>query len=102
MAVDVTTLAAVSVCRAIENKTDKEPKIKWVNDIFLDGKKICGILTEAVSDVETGMIDSLVLGIGVNVTTSPEAFSEEVRKVAGSLFRPEEPKISKISFAVPI
>lgn len=95
MAVDVTTLAAVSVCRAIENRTRKEPKIKWVNDIFLDGKKVCGILTEAVSDVETGMIDSLVLGIGVNVTTPPEAFPEEVRKVAGSLFGPGEQKISK-------
>lgn len=99
LAVDVTTLAAVSVCRAIENRTYKDPKIKWVNDIFLDGKKICGILTEAVSDVETGMIDSLVLGIGVNVTTSPEAFPEEVRKVAGSLFGPGEQKISKNELA---
>lgn len=68
-AVTATTAAAVAVCRAIEKLTDKKPKIKWVNDVFLDGKKICGILTEAVTDFESGIVDSVIIGVGINIST---------------------------------
>lgn len=68
-AVSTTTAAAVAVCRAIENLTDKKPEIKWVNDVFLGGKKICGILTEAVTDFETQTATSVVIGIGMNIRT---------------------------------
>lgn len=81
-AVTATTAAAVAVCRAIENLTDKKPKIKWVNDVYLDGKKICGILTEAVTNFEEGTVDSVIIGIGINIKTVD--FPEDV-EVAGSL-----------------
>lgn len=68
-AVTATTAAAVAVCRAVEQLTDKKPKIKWVNDVFLDGKKICGILTEAVTDFETQTVTSVIIGIGMNIKT---------------------------------
>ena len=68
--VTVTTAASVAVCRAIEALTDKKPEIKWVNDIYLDGKKICGILCEAISDFEKQRVTSVVVGIGVNITTA--------------------------------
>lgn len=68
--VTATTAAAVAVCKAIESLTDKKPKIKWVNDVYLDGKKICGILTEAITNIEEGIIDSVIIGIGVNISTS--------------------------------
>lgn len=68
-AVTATTAAAVAVCRAIENLTDKRPKIKWVNDVYLDGKKICGILTEAITNFEEGVVDSVIIGIGINIKT---------------------------------
>ncbi len=68
-AVTATTAAAVAVCRAIESTTDKRPKIKWVNDVYLDGKKICGILTEAVGNFEDGTVDSVIIGIGINIKT---------------------------------
>ena len=68
-AVTATTAAAVSVCRAIESLTDKKPMIKWVNDVYLNGKKICGILTEAVTDFETQTVSSIIIGIGINLTT---------------------------------
>ena len=68
-AVSVTTRASVAVCRAIRRLTDAKPEIKWVNDLYLGGKKICGMLVEAVSDFETGVTKSLVIGVGVNVTT---------------------------------
>jgi BirA family biotin operon repressor/biotin-[acetyl-CoA-carboxylase] ligase len=84
-------MAAVAVCRAVETVSGDEaqrPEIKWVNDIFIGGRKICGILTEAVSDVESGSIESLVLGIGVNINVSDEEFPEELRGIAGSLKMP--------------
>ena len=68
-AVTATTAAAVAVCRAIEIRTDKKPMIKWVNDVYLNGKKICGILTEAVTDFETQTVSSIIIGIGINLTT---------------------------------
>lgn len=67
--VTATTAASVAVCRAIEVLTDKKPKIKWVNDVYLDGKKICGILTEAVTDFETQTVTSVIIGVGMNIKT---------------------------------
>lgn len=66
-AVRLTTVTSVAVSKAIEKSTGLEPQIKWVNDVFFNGKKICGILTEALTDLETGMVDSVIIGIGVNV-----------------------------------
>jgi BirA family biotin operon repressor/biotin-[acetyl-CoA-carboxylase] ligase len=83
----VTSIAAVSVCEAIEAITEKKLKIKWVNDIFLDGKKICGILTEAVSDFESGAVQWIVVGIGINFGTPSKDFPEELRQTAGSVFK---------------
>lgn len=69
-AVSATTAAAVAVCRALERLTDKRPGIKWVNDVYLDGKKICGILTEAVTDFESATVSSVIIGIGINISTA--------------------------------
>jgi BirA family biotin operon repressor/biotin-[acetyl-CoA-carboxylase] ligase len=82
----ITTAASVAVCRAIENITGISCRIKWVNDIYLGEKKICGILTEAVTDFESGRIDHIVLGIGINYSTARNAFPEELSGIAGSLF----------------
>ena len=82
----VTAFAAVSVCEAIEIISDKTPKIKWVNDIFIDGKKVCGILTEAVTNFESGGLEWIVLGIGVNVYTRTEDFPSELQNIATSVF----------------
>ncbi len=68
-AVTATTAAAVAVCKAIEELTDVKPKIKWVNDVYVNGNKICGILTEAVSDFESDTVTSVIIGVGVNITT---------------------------------
>ena len=79
----VTMAAAVGTCRAIEKVTGKHVEIKWVNDLFLNGKKVCGILTEAQSDLESGRIERLITGIGVNCY--PGSFPPEVSEIAGSL-----------------
>lgn len=82
----ITTAASVAVCKAIETVTGISCRIKWVNDIYMEEKKICGILTEAVTDFESGHIDHIVLGIGINYSTARTAFPEELSGVAGSLF----------------
>lgn len=82
----VTAFAAVSVCEAIEIVSEKKPGIKWVNDIFIDGKKVCGILTEAVTDFESGSAQWIVLGIGINVNTREESFPDSLKAKAGSIF----------------
>ena len=86
-AVLFTTAAAVAVCRAVEKLTGQNPQIKWVNDVFINGKKVCGILTEAAADLETGMVEYAVLGLGLNVTKPAGGFPPEVAKVAGSIFK---------------
>ena len=81
-AVKVTSLAACAVCRAIENLSPLKPAIKWVNDVYIDEKKVCGILTEAVSDMESGLVSDLLIGVGINVST--ESFPPDI-PLAGSL-----------------
>lgn len=81
----VTICAGCAVCRAVEKLTDKKPMIKWVNDIFLRDKKICGILSEGVTDFEAGRVDSIVVGIGLNVTT--DNFPDDIANKAGALNR---------------
>lgn len=80
-----TAAAAVAAAKAISRETGEEPQIKWINDLYLGGKKICGILTEAITDFETGEVRSMITGIGINITT--EDFPEELREKAASLGR---------------
>ena len=77
----VTALAAVAVCSSIERLSGKSPLIKWVNDIYIDGKKVAGILTEAVIDNDGNTF--VIIGIGVNITT--EDFPLEISDIATSV-----------------
>ncbi|MCL2224412.1 MAG: biotin--[acetyl-CoA-carboxylase] ligase [Defluviitaleaceae bacterium] len=86
----VTAFSAVAVCDAIKTVCEKETQIKWVNDIFFDGKKICGISTEAVADYESGTISWIVVGIGVNFITPQEGVPQELQNVIGTIFAAAE------------
>ena len=77
----VTCAVAVACTRAIEKLTDLHPGIKWVNDIYIDNKKVCGILVQSVT--ENGRITRLVIGVGINISTAE--FPEDIREIAGSL-----------------
>ena len=70
-ALGVTVGAAVAVARAVQKLCGIELGIKWVNDLYYQGKKVCGILTEAGTSVESGLLEWLVVGIGLNLTTTP-------------------------------
>lgn len=85
-AIYMTTAASVAVYRAIKKVTQKETQIKWVNDLYYEGKKVCGILTEAVTDCETGLIDSIILGIGINFNIKLEQIPSDLKETAGALY----------------
>jgi len=80
----LTVLAAVAVAEGIENAGGKSASIKWVNDVFTDGRKCCGILTEAVADLESGGVEYAVVGIGVNVTEPNGGFDKSIKDVASA------------------
>ena len=87
----ITTAAAAAVAQAIEDVTGRAAGIKWVNDIYLDGYKVCGILTEASVDFETQGLRYAVLGIGINVREPAGGFPQEIAEIAGALYRGEPP-----------
>ncbi len=80
----LTCFAAVAVAKAVEKTCGAKPKIKWVNDLFLNGKKLCGILAEGVTLGASKEISTVVVGIGLNVEKID--FPEELKDVATSLF----------------
>lgn len=82
-AVSVTTAAAVAVFRAIRDETGIETDIKWVNDLYLGGKKVAGILTEAISDFEAGEVRHLIVGVGINI--HPADYPAEIADIAAPL-----------------
>ena len=79
----VTMASAVAVCRAVKKVCGLETDIKWVNDVYYNRKKVCGILTEAQTNMENGEIDRLIIGTGVNCF--PGSFPPEIAHKAGSL-----------------
>lgn len=83
-ALHITTAAAVAVARAIDKIASVRCEIKWVNDVYLSGRKICGILTEA--QISNGAIDFAVLGIGINLTAPDGGFPSDISSRAGAVF----------------
>ncbi len=86
-AVRITTMAAVAACEAIEELSPKRAMIKWVNDIYIDGKKVSGILTEGTLSLENGSMEYAVLGIGFNLYPPENGFPKEITSVAGTVFQ---------------
>lgn len=77
----LTLIMAIAVAEGIREVTGLETKIKWPNDIVVNGKKICGILTEMSTEID--YINHVVIGIGINVNM--ESFPEDIAKTATSL-----------------
>ncbi len=81
----ITALAAVAVSKTLLEETGIPSKIKWVNDIYMDNKKVCGILTEAGFTAESGVVDWAIVGIGINVSTTAEDMPSELENVFTSV-----------------
>lgn len=92
----ITPAAAVAVSRAIKKMTDVDVQIKWVNDIFLNGRKICGILASGYGFENNKPY--VVLGIGINVSVEADSVPEEIRDIYGSLFDSNEGRLMPKDF----
>ncbi|GAB7387551.1 biotin--[acetyl-CoA-carboxylase] ligase [Bacillaceae bacterium] len=80
----LTLLTSVAMTRAIRELTGLAAVIKWPNDIYLNGKKVCGILTEL--NAESDRVNYMIIGVGINVNTAQEDFPPELQKIATSLY----------------
>ncbi len=90
-ALSLTTCAAAAVALAVEECAGIPARIKWVNDVFCRGKKVCGILTEASLDLESGGLQYAIVGIGVNLYPPAGGFPEELADIMGSVYT-EKPR----------
>lgn len=86
----ITTAAAVAVCKALERKGITNAGIKWVNDIYIKRKKVCGILTQGSVDPKCSKLNFAVLGIGINVYKPENDFPDEIKNIAGEVFKEEK------------
>lgn len=82
----LTVMAAVSVAETVMNYNKNDVKIKWVNDIYIDSKKVCGILTEGAINSDKSL-DYAVVGIGINVVVPENGFPEDIKNIATSIFQ---------------
>lgn len=98
----ITTAVSVAVARVIESVTNQKAGIKWVNDIYIDGKKAAGILTEAVMDFETEKVDWVIVGIGLNYTTEESSYPEDIKDIATSVFEGKNTNVTRNELAAKI
>lgn len=82
---EITAWSAVAVNQAIQSVCGVSAGIKWVNDLVINRRKVCGILTEMSVESEGGYVQYIIIGIGINVNEKEEDFPEEIRQTATSL-----------------
>ncbi len=95
----LTAQAAVAVRRAIRTVTGAEAGIKWVNDLVLGDRKICGILTEMSLEAESGLVSYAVVGVGVNCNRPADSFPPELREIAGSILSQTGKRVDRNALA---
>lgn len=96
----ITTGAAVAIAKAIEEVSAEETKIKWVNDIYMRERKVCGILAE--SSLNPDGFDYVVLGIGINVKAPEGGFPAEIKDIAGAVFEGDIPEDAREKIAAKV
>ncbi|MDR1629336.1 MAG: biotin--[acetyl-CoA-carboxylase] ligase [Oscillospiraceae bacterium] len=99
---EMTTAAGFAVIAAIEKATSIKTEKRRINDIYLDGLKICGILAEGVTNVDTAAIEAVVIGAGLNVFPPQGGFSPELNKIAGALCQTGQARVDKNKIAAEI
>ena len=95
----LTGLVAVAMSRAVDRVGGTNVQIKWTNDLVLNGRKLCGILTELSVEGETGALQYVVPGIGINVSQCEEDFDGDVAQIATSILRETGRRISRAELA---
>ncbi|WP_168177317.1 biotin--[acetyl-CoA-carboxylase] ligase [Vagococcus zengguangii] len=90
-----TLIAAAALTQALKSLDNFDIKIKWVNDLYLNRKKVAGILTETTTDYETNQINGVIVGTGINISAFPEQIPTELRDKMGTLFEPGKETITR-------
>ncbi len=83
----LTTMAAEAVAAAIEGVTGQQTGIKWVNDVFIRGRKVAGILTEGAFSKDLKKMEWAIIGIGINLAEPSQGFPEDIESTAGALLK---------------
>ncbi len=96
----ITAFVAVAAAKAVENLCGKRVEIKWVNDLYMDGKKICGILTEGCMGLEGGSLEYAAVGIGINVAKN--SFPPELAKIATDVETSSGKRIDRCELAAAV
>jgi BirA family biotin operon repressor/biotin-[acetyl-CoA-carboxylase] ligase len=94
----ITLMAGVAVAKTIKELFELEPKLKWPNDVFIKGRKICGILTEMSADQNN--IDFIVVGIGINANVKLSDFPDKLQGLVTSLLDETGNEILRVDFIV--
>ena len=81
---DITAAAGVAACEAIESVVDTDCRIKWMNDVLIEGKKVCGILAESTTVFDERFV---IVGAGFNINTPEGGFPEDISDIAGSILQ---------------
>ena len=81
----LTVMAAVSAAETVMKYNKNDVKIKWVNDIYIDGKKVCGILAEGAINSKKEL-DYAIVGIGINVVAPDNGFPDDIKDIATAIF----------------
>ena len=81
----LTAWVAVAVANAVEAVSGVRPGVKWVNDLVMNGKKVCGIMTEMAVKEDSNKVDYIIIGIGININGMQDEFPEELRAIASSI-----------------
>ncbi len=90
-ALSITVACAAALAKAIEDTSGAHAQIKWVNDIYINGKKCAGILTESQLNSERATLDYCVVGVGVNVSTPNGGFDKEIADIATAIYEKSAP-----------
>ena len=98
----LTIAAAVAISESIEELTGRKTAIKWVNDIYIDGRKVVGILTEGIVNMEIGGLDEAIVGIGVNLSGTADMIPADLRDRMGFIYQDGHPAVTRAVLAADI
>ena len=96
---EITAWSAVAVLKAIQKVCGFEPEIKWINDLVVGDRKLCGILTELSVEAESGQIQFVIIGVGINCNESSTDFAADIQDRATSLYLQTGNKIDRAALA---